>query len=214
MDERGELLRAVWESPWDEAPKRTFADWLEQRGEPEAASRLRRCLDLWCFLDDLPESDEAIDPAEVRDACERLDGLPEQDSFFRIVAVKCCLRPWVWDRMDAPRRRGIEIAWLHACGLATDEELDQAREHARVAHVADLETTPEGFHTSAPESVAAFGVTAPSGEEALGHAMTSSMTAIERTDPSTPNREWGYLAALVARVVEFNSAPSTSPGER
>src|SRR5947209_2547225 len=41
MSERQALLRAVAETPDDDAPRLVYADWLEEHGEPDQAELIR-----------------------------------------------------------------------------------------------------------------------------------------------------------------------------
>jgi len=53
MDDRAALLRAIVESPDDDAPRLVYADWLDERGESDRAEFIR----LQCAIHGSPMPD-------------------------------------------------------------------------------------------------------------------------------------------------------------
>lgn len=53
MHDEKPLLKMIWESPFDDAPRLVYADWLEERGEVERAEIIR----VQCELDPLSTDD-------------------------------------------------------------------------------------------------------------------------------------------------------------
>jgi uncharacterized protein (TIGR02996 family) len=43
-EQRHGLIRAIYEEPWDDAPRLIYADWLEEHGQPERAEFIRRTI--------------------------------------------------------------------------------------------------------------------------------------------------------------------------
>src|SRR5262245_28548936 len=53
MLDEAAFLRAIWESPYDDAPRLVYADWLEERGDTNRAELIR----IQCGKAGLAESD-------------------------------------------------------------------------------------------------------------------------------------------------------------
>jgi uncharacterized protein (TIGR02996 family) len=62
MSERGDLLRAILESPEDDAPRLVFADWLEEQGDTMRAEFIR----IQCAMAHYPEGTSRNRPLQER----------------------------------------------------------------------------------------------------------------------------------------------------
>ncbi|MFL5339251.1 MAG: TIGR02996 domain-containing protein [Gemmataceae bacterium] len=90
MHDDAPLLRTIWESPYDDAPRLVYADWLEERGETERAELIRVQCELEALSRSNPRRSALMDRAGklVRIAPRWLRRLPQcQDGepFFRDV---------------------------------------------------------------------------------------------------------------------------------
>jgi uncharacterized protein (TIGR02996 family) len=81
MTDEADFLRAIIERPDDDLPRRVFADWLDEHGQPERAEFIR----VQCELAGMPQSVACNQPEKCyyANACEHGCGAEARDALRR-----------------------------------------------------------------------------------------------------------------------------------